>query len=241
MTEFHLPQSAIEQDHRLEASTEEASQRLAQHRWHWTLDESNADRVSIREYARQVGRSQRLIQSYVTGYASWKVTTRASSLGEEIERAKVGVEKEAAIEAVAEARGMTFTNIRQRHGDDVRQVRDVARATAESKGTSVTDEIPEAARRLVATEESEAQQRVERQERHGVRWVEVDGHVAKAIESLRRARIAASGVPFDDEERDLLRNDLHKVIAIAQLIDSQLVGTVLDWDAELTKIMEGVN
>ena len=35
-----LPQSVVEEDRRLESSAESASEALAKHRWHWTLDES---------------------------------------------------------------------------------------------------------------------------------------------------------------------------------------------------------
>ena len=46
-----------------------ASEELARHRWHWTLDESNPDRVSFSEYAAGVGRHKSQIQSFARGYA----------------------------------------------------------------------------------------------------------------------------------------------------------------------------
>ena len=46
-----LPESVIKEDRRLSRGAEE----LCKLRWHWTLDESNPQRISMREYARQVG------------------------------------------------------------------------------------------------------------------------------------------------------------------------------------------
>ena len=44
------------------------SEALAQHRWHWTIDESNPERVSLSEYARSVGRHLSNIAAQVKGY-----------------------------------------------------------------------------------------------------------------------------------------------------------------------------
>jgi hypothetical protein len=50
-------------------AAESTSQELAQHRWHWTLDESNPKRVSMRDYTDEVGRSYSTIRTSVKGYA----------------------------------------------------------------------------------------------------------------------------------------------------------------------------
>jgi hypothetical protein len=36
---------------------------------YWTLDESNAERVSVSEYTRAVGRDESTIRTYARGYA----------------------------------------------------------------------------------------------------------------------------------------------------------------------------
>ena len=58
----------LEHDGELEAANEEAQIALAYHRWHWTKDESNPERVSIEAYARQVGKHESDIRKYVHAY-----------------------------------------------------------------------------------------------------------------------------------------------------------------------------
>jgi hypothetical protein len=55
-------------DKGLEAAHEEAQKALAYHRWHWTTDESNPRRVSVEDYARQVGKHKSEIRKYVDAY-----------------------------------------------------------------------------------------------------------------------------------------------------------------------------
>jgi hypothetical protein len=88
-----LPSNVIATDRRLDENATRASEDLARHRWHWTLDESNPDRVSIRAYARNVGRSDLTIGAQVKGYAA--SAARGTPLNEEIERARMGGETEA--------------------------------------------------------------------------------------------------------------------------------------------------
>jgi hypothetical protein len=62
--------------------------------------------VSIREYARQVGRNYKTIAAMVNGYATHREGASAITLNEAIERAKMGAERELATEAVAKVRGI---------------------------------------------------------------------------------------------------------------------------------------
>src|SRR4051812_37900776 len=106
-----LDRTIVEADKRLETKSERAREELAKHRWHWTLDKSNPDRVSIREYARQIGRHQRTVQDMVNGYADWLASstdgaTPVSELADFQARAKLKGETLAATEAVAKARGV---------------------------------------------------------------------------------------------------------------------------------------
>ncbi len=101
-----LPNEVVAADHEMEQSASKASEALAKHRWHWTLDESNPDRVSIRAYAQAVGRAKQTIQKYVNGYAAWQAQSGHAgvpTLGEAIERAQMSAEKATMVEAVAEA------------------------------------------------------------------------------------------------------------------------------------------
>lgn len=237
-----LPQTAVEEDHRLDTATEKASERLAKHRWHWTLDESNPERVSLAEYARSVGRAKSTIQMQANGYAAWRATDGHRSISEEVQRANVGVEQEAATDAVAVARGLSYDQVRKTRPTEVKRVRDAARDAAERKGTSVADEVGTIAQVVVAGEEADRKAEVEHKERRSLRYIEVERHLLASLRTLRMAQVAITDVPFDDEERELLRSTVESVRQLVQLIDHRLAGvTSLDWDAELEKIMEGVS
>jgi hypothetical protein len=85
---------------------------LARHRWHWTLDESNPERVSISAYARQVGRSPQVIQVYANGFNQWLKRQEEGTpipISEALFRARMSAEKEVAAAAVAEANRVDFT------------------------------------------------------------------------------------------------------------------------------------
>ena len=68
LRELASPKSSLGEDHELEARVEATSERLAYLRWHWTMDESNPQRVSFSQYAQQVGRSEREIRKYAEAY-----------------------------------------------------------------------------------------------------------------------------------------------------------------------------
>lgn len=233
-----IPANVIREDHELEAATSRASEDLARLRWRWTLDDSNADRVSIREYARSVGRAFATVYKYVNGYAL-RLADRDISINEAIERAGMGAETQAVTEAVAEARGLTFSTTRQERGTEVRHVRNLAREAAERKGTTVAEEAVTIAQMAARIDESESQRKVEREARRTLRYVEMQGYLHSAIRSLQRA--AAMGGSWDGEEQELLRDTVDKVREIIVLLDARIMGTqAIDWDAELAAIMSGV-
>lgn len=235
-----LPTKAVEEDHRLEGSATKASESLAKHRWHWTLDETNPKRVSIRAYARAIGRSEATIRHYVNGYAAWSANEDVRTLSESIERAKVGTEKETAIEAVAKARGQSFVHTRQERPTEVKRVRDMARERAEQRGTSVEEEAPRAAEWVVKAEKAAKKQHEDRTERLGLRFVEMERHLDAMKRAGTQALRIAHEVPWGDDERELLSHTVGNVKALLGLIDTALTGaTDTDWDAELAKISAG--
>lgn len=52
-----LPKNVIKKDHDLMQDYEGIGMEIMELRWHWTLNEANPKRVSLREYAREVGRA----------------------------------------------------------------------------------------------------------------------------------------------------------------------------------------
>jgi hypothetical protein len=119
-----LPKKVVTEDRRLEKTADSTALALMQHRWHWTLDESNPKRVSMREYARQVGKTHSTILRYAKGYELVSGASRCTTPTEALQRAGMSTEQAAATEAVAESRGVTFNTARQSHPEEVRRIRD---------------------------------------------------------------------------------------------------------------------
>lgn len=233
-----LPREVVTEDRRLETAATSASEELARLRWHWTLDETNTDRVSLREYARAVGRAHSIIARDANAYA---LTVRggANSLNEARERANMGAETEAATEAVAAARGLSMAQTRKTRVTEVRRVRDIARERVEQHGGTIEEQAEKAADWIVRAENAERGRKVERSERLGLRFVELEAH----IEAMRRrgeeALAVARSVDWEEEHQELLRHTVSQVKALLGLIDVALAGASdIDWDAELAAITE---
>lgn len=236
----NLPVEVVETDHRLESTARRASEALAKHRWHWTLDESNPNRVSFRAYARAVGRGEVVVRTQVNGYAEWisRTATSARSLSESIERAKMGDEKATATEAVATARGAAFGHTRKARPEEIKRVRQIARERAEERGTTVEEEAPKVAQAIVRSEQAEARQTEQRKQQHTLRFVTIEGKLARMLRVGTEILTESYDVPFSEEERELLAESIAKVRALLGLIDMRFTDTSgVDWDTELTKIV----
>lgn len=232
-----LPQSVITEDNRLEAAEEAASKQLTYHRWHWTMDEANPERVSFTEYARAIGRTHTTVAKQAKGYAAWQESGEEHALHEAIDRAQVSVERQAAIDAVATASGTSFRKVRQGRSEEVREVAGQARERAERLGTSYEEEVEQVAEQRQKFRESAATASGNRKARHGLRYVEVEGHLAAAKRRLTDALKVAQDVGFDDEEIELITDSLAQVRAVLNLIDMRIAGkTDVDWDVELAKL-----
>lgn len=238
-----LNASVIAEDVRLDSVAHRSSEDLARHRWHWTLDETNPQRVTFAEYARSVNRNADTITMQANGYRDWLAAQAtdpdpSKGMNEYIQRSKMNVEKQAAIDAIASATGKTFNTVRKGGADAVRDVLSTARERVE-RGSDVTmdEAIKRAAEDRARTERTNERLRQERAQRSGLRYVEIEGHVAAAMQRLRKALDAAEGVDFTDEERELMTDSLGKLRAILNLIDIRVVGeTDINWDAEFAKM-----
>lgn len=144
-----LPMSIIDEDDRLEGAIDKAKRELAWLRWHWTLDQSNAERVTVDEYAQSVRRKPVEIQRYARAYP---LLQKSPDMGvaEAIRRAIEGKNITAAKEAVSKARRITYNTVstdRQYRGE-AREVERLAKDRAKKHGTSVAEEAPPIARKL---------------------------------------------------------------------------------------------
>lgn len=236
-----LIQEVIATDHRLEKTSERASEELARHRWHWTLDESNSDRMSLREYARQVGRGETTIRASAHAYLTFTAPGHRRTWNDSLERARVGSEKEAVIESIAEARGQAFSYIRQERPEEIRRVRQLAQERAEEKGTTVEEEAPRIAQFIVRSEQTDIRQQEERKARHGMRFIEMEGHLSSALRPLAKADQLAGELQWDEEDRDLLRDTIDQIRRLLNRIDAKIAGVkAFDLDAELDEVLRKV-
>jgi hypothetical protein len=241
-----MAESFVVRDRELESVQQRSIEKLAQHRWHWTLDDSNPDRVSIAEYARRVSRGRATIHRMAYGYKAWSVRNSGHSPGEPvtltdfIEQANLAAEKAEAVEAVAAATGKSFSNTAVSKRAEVRDVLDTARERAERKGTTVSDELPAVADFREKARRAAQKEKDSRRASHFM-LVEVEGHIGAAMRRLRQALAIARDVDFDAEETELLEDSIAKLRMIVDLIDVRITGERggIDWDTEFTKVMEG--
>jgi hypothetical protein len=238
-----LPIEVVQADHELETAIERDNHQLARHRWHWTLDESNPERVSISEYARQIGRAKSTILVMVNGYAAYSDDNSRSTsrtLSDEIGKARMSGETAAAAQAVADARGIrtrSASDSASPHANEVRRVRDIARQLAEEHGTSVEEEAPKVAETIVRHEQAEQEEQQEKAQRTDLRVIEAERHVLTAKRAVAKAIKALEHVEIDDEAIDILTDAHNGLKALSTLFDARLTGkSGTDWDAELAKL-----
>lgn len=231
---MNLPQKVIAEDRKLEKVASGASEMLAELRWHWTLDESNDGRVGFREYARAVGRSDVTIREYAHGYAASR--ERNIPLTDGMKRAMMSAEREAATEAVAKARGITFVTAQQSRPTEARRVLNMARERAEETGRSVAEEARKAAKLVVQDKETREQEDRARRRRKGLRFIELEELLQRVRRDLVRAVKASSSLDWGDDEQELLVNTLENIKQLISLIDMAIVGSDVDWDVELANL-----
>lgn len=237
-----LPVSAIKEDKRLEGEASSASEQLSRHRWHWTLNQDNPKRVSIREYARAVGRSERVVRVQVNGYVEWSTATGSRrSLSESIERAAVSAEKAELVEAVAEANEVTFQTARQNYASDVTRVREAVERHVEKKPEITPEEkthyTKKVAKTMARSRQAAEQRETQRAERRTARFMTIDGEIAQAIRCLNRALHEARHGGLESDAVEMLESSLDRLRSLTDLVRLAIVGSVdVDWDEELMKL-----
>jgi hypothetical protein len=234
-----LPVDVIREDQRLDGAAASAQEQLAELRWRWTLDESNPDRVSFRAYGDAVGRSHTTIRQMAHGYAEWSGRDIPStrSLTDEIELAKLGADKRAATEAVAEATGLSVGNVASAHRDKVKDTLAAAQTAAERRGTSVEDELPRIAEAHEKTRRLERQRIADQRARKSTLLLRLELRLSAAERSLVEVLTEARAVELDDDLIAALADSLGRIKAVIGLLDLLVAGVAdVDWDAEAQKL-----
>lgn len=246
MPQSTIPAAVVAKDHELEGKAGRATEALAKHRWHHTLDPVGPQ-FSFRAYAEAIGRGKTTIERHAKGYelfvdrASDVRPGRTLSLEDAFRLVAQSAEQQEFTEAIAEGSGEPVGRVAR--GDRSRQRREVidrAHQRAERRGGNPVDH----ARDIAAEERRAADSRRQRQDRdrqrHTMRFVAIEGHLAYAQRRLTQALQEAEGVDFTTDELELLRHSIATVRALLNLIDARAAGTPdIDWDAELTRLTTG--
>jgi len=198
-----LPDEVIELDHRLSGS----STLLMEVRHHWTLDESNPERVSLGEYGRRVGVAQRVVSAYAHGYILLH-EGKAATAQEAIERAHMSEETAAVTEAVARVHGVSFGVASKYYRYDVRFVREEARERAEELDTDFWTALEDAVEQL--------RQRVAHRgggepSSHSRAFINIDARLIVARDKIRSCVAEVREAQFRGEEEDSLSGRLDEV------------------------------
>jgi hypothetical protein len=237
-----ITEDVVAEDARLEKRAEGSRLALAKHRWHWTKDPDNPDRVAVRAYSRAIGRNERTIRDIVSGYEEWvRAGAPRSEFGDYQARAKMSGDTATATEAVAKAKNISVESARRHHAEEVREVKATAQERAVRNKTTVEAEVPRVADDRVKLAVSNAKRTAEKKAAHTTRYIVAEGKIAVAMRNLRSVLDEdAIGVEFTEEERELLMAALGQLRAVLNLLDVQLVGsTDVDWDAEMAKLTGG--
>jgi hypothetical protein len=231
---------AVKRDHELEVASENSTLTLARHRWHWTWDESNPDAVNVTEYARRIGRSQKVVWTMVSGYNEYSrrgievsegKQLSPMSINEAIARAATTAEQTELYEATAKAAGTTFQNVVKNNTQLARAVKETAEHLAELNGTDVAEELTRAAESTVASIKAGKRAKAERMESKSSRTLAVEGHLLHARKYLQWALRDSYGElgELDVEYIRLVTTRLGELIRDMDLV---LDGGKVEWDAD---------
>jgi len=233
-----IPLIVVATDHNLEQASDQATEALAEHRWHQTLD-PDGPQHSLRSYAKAVSRNVMTIRKYAQGYADWVYTTGIHSLADCLVLANLSAEKAEVAEAVAAVEGKSLDTVSKRRGSTdslaniTEQARDRADRTGTTLGQAATDIATTARNSRLAEQEREA----DRADRHGLRYLAIEGHLANAKRRLTEALTEAHSVSFDPEELEMIADSIDNIRTLLGLLDLKFAGSVdVDWDGELAKL-----
>jgi PAS domain-containing protein len=223
----------VSRDKSLAAEATNAALALMEHRWTAVQEVGNKS-----EYARALGVDESVIRKYVRGWEAWQGSDASVRTPDEVlELAGMNEQKRAAVEAVADAKGIGVRAVRQGHMADVREVERTMREEPNleesiAKGRRTAQSI-ETVRRAEATK------RQEQRRKTPAAYLDIDNHLSRANRALTEALGIARDEHFDTEYVDMIRSALDRTRTVLDLIQSALTGdTKVDWDTELRKLQE---
>jgi hypothetical protein len=233
---------AIKLDDRLDDGVRMAQEDLAKHRWHWTLDESNDDRMSLRSYAAASGKAFATVQSYANGYAASLTGPPGRSLADEIALANMGADKQIVAAAVANVEGVTVSSVASRRGgsDSLANLKAMAEEVADREKITLEAAAKSVAERRKKTKIMAENKATKEKAAHTRRYLSIEAGIAKAKSLLIAALKEAEGVGFVDDELEMLRDSIGTLKSVLTMLDVRVGGeSDTDWDRELANLTSG--
>lgn len=232
----------VKEDRAIEAEATSKTLALMEHRWKAVRVEG----YGIKEYARALGHRQHgTVSKYVRGWEFWQerheggrnVATPLDAL----DLASMSEIKRDAVEAVAEAKGISASHASRHHAPSVARAREIIEAEPDrAAGITKAREHTERVEHM-RTRRTE----VEADKRRSLpkAYIEVEYELDKARRALQNAIGWARGHDggFDTECVELMSDSLAKVRSLLELMNMAIIGeSGVDWDSELARI-QGAN
>ena len=231
-----VPHDAVQQDLKLEARADRAGKDLAAHRWHWTLDPGNPDRVSFHAYGAAVGRSFTSIRRQATGYDNW-LKDPSVSLTDHIARANMSEQRALTAQAVADAYGIKVATVAVNHSDVLAELMAQAQRKVEPGKVEFADALSDVMEFHKKAKKAREEKTTRMKARHGIRFVAVEAEINRSHNAVTRALNEAHGVEWTEHEEQLLRESVARLKAVVSLLEMSVAGvTDIDWDHELAEL-----
>lgn len=228
--------AVIDLDVQLAKTVDRTRERLCRHRWYWTLNPENPNRVPLKTYAISVGRSYSTVRTQANGYARW-LADPSISLNDHVELANMGAERAEVSKRVAQIYGLSGSTARQELQGVISDLVAQTKEKTEPGKVSFEEALDDVVEFHRKSKESRERRQQTHLERHGIKFVGVDNQVTRAINAIHKALQEAKRSEWSDQERQILTEGITRLRGYLGLLEVALTGsTEVDWDAELAQL-----
>jgi hypothetical protein len=223
----------VREDREIAARAESATAALMEHRWRAV----NEGRVSTNAYAQALGVTARTIRGYVKGWELWCSAAPTATPLDAYALAGMGETKRAAVQAVADAKGVGAQTVERRYQPDVARARATIEAAPDREAGVA--KAREHAARVEQVRKREHEQEAARRLQHSRTCINLEHELGKARRALQNALGWARDSKLDDAEVELIADSLASVRALLDFVNAAIVDEAIDWDTELAKLDGG--
>jgi hypothetical protein len=231
-------------DRELREREQAASLELGRLRYENTIGVNpNSKQPRFKRYAEECEITENTVRRSARAYEEWQNSAGTVGFDQCLWRQYVSQQDVEAIEAVAEARGISGTTARQHHRDEVQQVK---RAMEQEilKGSTPTEAKDFGHRVAKQAKSSKDQQKAyikEQKEKYGKDCADMDSAFGAAERDLLDAvHIMRNAEAIDQVMIDLANQGIGRCRAILALAETFVSGSIeVDWDKEMAKLTGG--